>query len=156
MRRKDREITDSGQIDEIILNCDCLRLGMADGGEVYIVPLNFGFTHEGEKRSFYFHSAAEGRKIDLLRKNGRVGFELDTGHAVNAGETACGYSFRFQSVTGTGTVSFVVNREEKAAALRQLMLHYAKTANWPFDCRTLDAVTVFRLDVETLACKKHE
>ena len=156
MRRKDREITDGRRIDEIILSCDCLRLGMTDGCEAYIVPLNFGFTHEAEKRSFYMHCAPEGRKIDLLRKNSRVGFELDTGHAVNAGESACGYSFRFQSVIGTGTVSFVAEPKDKEVALRQIMRHYAGEADWRFDSRALDAVTILRMDVETLACKAHE
>ena len=92
--------------------------------------------------------APEGRKIDLLRKNSRVGFELDTGHAVNAGESACGYSFRFQSVIGTGRVSFV--------EARQIMRHYAGEADWLFDSRALAAVTILRMDVETLACKAHE
>ena len=155
MRRKDREITDDGRIDEIILRCDCLRLGLTGDGKVYIVPLNFGFTHEGEKRRFYFHSAPEGRKIDLLRTNNCAGFELDVGHALNAGESACGYSFRFQSIIGTGTVSFVTGREEKTAALRQNIRQYTGTADWPFDGRALDGVTVFCLDVETLSCKEH-
>ncbi len=100
--------------------------------------------------------APEGRKIDLLRKNSRVGFELDTGHAVNAGESACGYSFRFQSVIGTGTVWFVGEPKDKEAALRQIMRHYAGEADWLFDSRALAAVTILRMDVETLACKAHE
>ena len=40
MRRKDREVTDSQKIREIILSCRCCRLGFYDNGEVYIVPLD--------------------------------------------------------------------------------------------------------------------
>ena len=46
MRRKDREVTDEARIDEIISRCNCCRIGFNDSGEVYIVPLNFGYTYE--------------------------------------------------------------------------------------------------------------
>ena len=59
MRRKDREVTDNARIDEIITRCSCCRVGFNDGGEVYIVPMNFGFVKRGEKRVLYFHSAKE-------------------------------------------------------------------------------------------------
>ena len=63
MRRKDREVTDAGKIREAIEASHCCRLGFYDEGEVYIVPMNFGYTEEEEKRIFYFHSAKEGRKV---------------------------------------------------------------------------------------------
>lgn len=44
MRRKDREVTDEARIDEIISRCTCCRIGFNDSGEVYIVPLNFGYV----------------------------------------------------------------------------------------------------------------
>ena len=60
MRRKDREVTDPAAIDEIIRRCDCCRLGLRDGDEVYIVPLNFGFFVDDSVRKLYFHSATRG------------------------------------------------------------------------------------------------
>ena len=78
MRRKDRQVTDGAAIDAIIRGCDCLRLAFPVGdGAPYILPLNFGFVREGEKRVFYFHSAKKGRKLDLARERPLVGFELD-------------------------------------------------------------------------------
>ena len=68
MRRKDREVTDAGKIREAIEASHCCRLGFYDEGEVYIVPMNFGYTEEEEKRIFYFHSAKEGRKVDLISR----------------------------------------------------------------------------------------
>ena len=75
MRRKEREITEQAKINEIIQNCDCLRLALADEGAPYIVPVSFGYVEE--EKAFYFHGAKEGRKIDLIRKNGAAGFECD-------------------------------------------------------------------------------
>ena len=54
MRRKDREVTDDGTIDEIIRSAHCLRLGLVDNGIAYIVPMSFGFENREGKRIFYF------------------------------------------------------------------------------------------------------
>ncbi|MGX8700471.1 pyridoxamine 5'-phosphate oxidase family protein [Caproiciproducens sp.] len=155
MRRKDREIADLQKIDGIIMACDCCRLGFADANGVYIVPLNFGYEVKGKKRSFYFHGAKEGRKIDLINRTGRAGFELDTGHQVTGAETACNYSFRYQSVIGGGTVSIVTDDTEKRAALQRIMEHYSEKRNWDFPDAAVRAVAVFKLEVRELACKEH-
>ena len=59
MRRKDREVTDSQKIREIILSCRCCRLGFYDNGQVYIVPLDFGYYENNGRHVFYFHGAKE-------------------------------------------------------------------------------------------------
>lgn len=156
MRRSDREITDSKKIDEIISRCHCCRLGFYDQGEVYIVPLNFGYCREGGSRIFYFHSAKEGRKIDLIKSVPQVGFELDTGYALQPGETACQHSARFQSVMGAGRVALVEDAREKEAGLQRVMQHNTGRGDWPFSPAMLNSVCVFRLDVQKISCKEHE
>ena len=104
MRRKDRHVTDETKIRDIISRCNCCRLGMWDGKEVYIVPLSFGYEYRDDKHIFYFHSAKVGRKIDILTKNPMVCFEMDTDYQLNGGELACDYSCRFQSIIGKGKV----------------------------------------------------
>lgn len=159
MRRKDREITDSQSIIDIIQNCQCCRIGFQDDGEVYIVPLNFGFECNEQRIIFYFHGAKVGRKIDLIAKNPNVGFEMDTNHEVytkSDNGTACTYTARFQSVIGTGKVSMVANTDEKKHGLLLLMQHTTQKCEWLFDEKMLNAVAVFKLEVEKLSCKEHE
>ena len=155
MRRKDREIKDPGKIREIIAACDCCRLGFCDGGRAYIVPLDFGFVERDGRCSFYFHSAKEGRKIDLIRKTGWAAFELDTGHEVVSDEIACEYTARFQSVMGSGRVSLVETPEEKQAGLTAIMEHVAGPGDWTFQGAAANAAAVIRLDVEEWTCKVH-
>ena len=123
MRRKDREVLDETKINEFIRNCDCCRIGFYDkeNDEVYIVPLNFGYSNTDNKRVFYFHGAKEGRKIDLISKTKKVSFEMDTNHELIVGKMACNYSERYQCVMGTGLISFVKDNEEKALALNEIM-----------------------------------
>ena len=155
MRRSDREIVDSGKMDEIISRCHCCRLGFYDGEEVYIVSLNFGFCRQERNRHFYFHSAKEGRKIELITKAPKVSFELDTGYALQPGETACQHSARYQSVMGVGRVSLVEDAREKEAALQLIMQHNTGKGDWAFSPAMLDCVCVFQLEVEKISCKEH-
>ena len=80
MRRAERVVTDETRIAAVIEDCKVCRIGLADAGGVYIVPMNFGTEVEDGKRIFWFHSAGEGRKYRLLRlaaaRGETVGFEL--------------------------------------------------------------------------------
>ena len=155
MRRTDREITDPEKIREIIDDCTCCRLGLCDEGKAYIVPLSFGYTEREGRYVFYFHSAREGRKLDLIRRTGWAGFEMDTNYKLNEGETACGYSARFRSVIGTGTVSFVEGLAEKKAALERIMVHLTGKTGWDFPDEAVETTCIFRLEAEELSCKEH-
>lgn len=46
-------------------------------GAPYVVPMNYGFALAPDGRlTLYLHCAAEGRKLDLLRRDARVGFAI--------------------------------------------------------------------------------
>lgn len=154
MRRKDREVTDPKMIEDIIGRCTCCRVGFQDEGEVYIVPLNFGFK-KGDNYTFYFHGAKEGRKIGLIQNSNQVGFEMDTNYLLHEADIACGYSARFQSVIGNGVVSMIDDLEEKRNALSIIMEHNTGKKDWTFDDKMLQAVAVFQLEVTKLSCKNH-
>lgn len=155
MRRKEREITDDIKINEIIQKCKICRVGFNDNGEVYIVPVNFGFVDDNGKRIFYFHGARKGRKVDLIKQNPRVGFELDTGFELWEGKYACDFSAGYQSVIGTGTISIVEEFEDKKAALIEIMSTITDNREWQFDKKMVEAVAVFKLEVADISCKEN-
>ena len=156
MRRKDREVLDEVKIDKFIRNCDCCRIGFYDkeNNEVYIVPLNFGYSHVDNKRVFYFHGAKEGRKIELISKTKKVGFEMDSNHELIVGKMACNYSERYQSVMGTGLISFVEDKDEKIAALNEIMFQSTGKKDWDFPEPMLNGVVVFKIEVTSLSAKE--
>ena len=82
LRRKDREITDFDEMMKIIAKCDTCRVAMFDETFPYIVPLNFGTDLEDDQLYLYFHGAKIGKKIDLMRKNKNVSFEMDCEHNI--------------------------------------------------------------------------
>lgn len=155
MRRKDREITDPEQIFDIINRCTCCRIGFNDDGEVYIVPLNFGYEKTDHTCIFYFHGAKDGRKIELIQKNPNVGFEMDTDYKLNEADIACNYSARFQSVIGNGVVSVVSEEKEKKYGLSLIMKHYTGKEDWDFSDKMVHAVVV-KMVVTKMSCKEHQ
>ena len=155
MRRKDREITDPEKINEIIRRCHVCRLGLRDGKRVYVVPLNFGLAEREGKQFLYFHGAKEGRKADLIRQGGYACFEMDTGYRLQGGEQACDYTAAFQSVIGEGTVCVVEDPAEKESGLTAVMRQSTGKDRWTYGPAMLEAVCVFRLEVESLTCKEH-
>ena len=57
MRRKDREIRDLDQLEDILKECDAVRIAAQDEAGLFIVPMNFGYRLEGEKLTLFVHSA---------------------------------------------------------------------------------------------------
>lgn len=155
MRRKEREVTDPKAIDHIIDDCDCCRVGLYDTShkQVYIVPMNFAYDKKA--RTFYFHCAREGRKLDLIGRDQNVGFELDTSHKLVSGSVACGYSYLYQSVIGTGTMEILEGTQVKKEALTKIMRHYTKRDDWTYKEQMLQKVSILALHVETISCKEH-
>ena len=154
MRRKDFEVTDPQAIDEIIRACHCCRLGFADGEDCYIVPLSFGFCHE-VARVLYFHSAREGRKLELARKYGRAAFEMDCGYTLHRAEAPCKYSCAVRSVMGSGSIREILDPAEKREALRHILNHTAGPQQWRFPEGAENTVTILKLTVEAIRCKAH-
>ena len=155
MRRQDRAVTDPEKIQAVIDACEVCRLGFCDQGRPYVVPVNFGHTVEDGRHVFYFHGAAEGRKVDLVRRNGWAGIELDTGYRLQGAEEACGYTAAFQSVIGEGPIHEVETAEEKRQGLTAIMRQSTGKADWTFPDAAVDAVCILRLDAEALSCKEH-
>ena len=109
MRRKDREITDYNKMLEILHQCDCCRLGFIDDIGTYIVPLNFGYEELNANLVLYFHGAREGKKLDLIKTQNQVGFEMDRKHELIEGNIPCAYSFKYQSIIGKGKIEILEN-----------------------------------------------
>ena len=127
--RKDREVTDLNQIFEIVRNCSVAQVGLVENGKPYVVALNFGYERQGDTLVLYFHSAYEGHKIDILKENPNVYFQMDCVNEFITGtkENLCAYCWRYDSVMGSGQVEFIEEPEEKAHALNCMIRHLGKT-----------------------------
>lgn len=156
MRRKDCEIKDEKMILDIIQKCDAVRIGMVDeDGYAYIVPVNFGMDFQNGKCCLIFHSAISGKKVQLLKENGKVSFEMDTAHELHKSEKMPEITYHYECVMGKGYVRFIEKPEEKERALNILMRHYTNKDDWAFPDALLKGVNVLCLEIECWSAKKH-
>lgn len=149
MRRQDKEITDINEIESIIRQSSVCRLAVCDGETPYIIPLCFGFDGKG----LYFHSATEGYKLGLIRRNPKVCFEFDTDVELMKNEKNCSVGMRYHSVIGRGTAVIVDDADEIKAGLDAIVHQYGgQPSAYPEDI--LQKVTVIRVDIESITGKK--
>lgn len=153
MRRKDREITDSNEIMEIMKKCDVCRVAFHDEPYPYIVPLNFGFSFENNQITLFFHGANAGKKLALLNADNRVSFEMDCSHHLVTADVACEYTMEFESVCGTGTIR-LLNENEKIPALTNIMNQYDKKENHSFHESMVNHIAVLGLTVTSVTGKR--
>lgn len=152
MRRKDREIVGREEQLRILARANVLRIALHDPlGAPYIVPLNFGYEAAGEALTLYFHGAAEGKKLDLIRRDPRVGFEIDGDHAV-VGE-GLEVSFRYESLVGRGRAEILDDPAEKRRALDCILRHAAGRAPIEVPEKLLSRTAVVAIQVEEVTGK---
>jgi len=152
MRKANRAISDPSAIRTIMEEALVCRIGLCDEGMPYVVPMNFGL---GEN-CLFLHCANEGRKLDILRRNDRVCFEMDLLREIKQGPEACGWSARYESVIGFGKAIFVDDPAEKRFALDRIMRHYGANGTCAYPNDILAKTTVIRVEIESLTGKHHE
>ncbi len=156
MRRKDKQITDPKQMEAILQSVQCLRLGLVDNGLAYIVPMSFGLAHENGSLCLYFHSAPEGKKIDLIRQSSVISFEADADIALIEAETAAEFSSSYQCVMGQGRIEILEEEDAKRHALQVIMAHYTGKEDWTLESATMKRLVCLRLTVDAMTGKANK
>lgn len=149
MRHKDQEIKDRAEIDELIRGSTVCRLGLADGGTPYVVPMCFGY----DGTNLFFHSARAGMKIDILKKNDRICFEFDEYGEIEKADKPCDFGISYKSVIGFGRATLLQDEDEKRKALDAIMAQYTDV-EFDYPPPMLKAVAVFRIDIESITGKR--
>ena len=117
LTKRERQVTDPEQILHILDTGKVLHLGLAVDNEPYVVPMNYGYKMEDGKLTMYLHSALKGKKLDMMRANPKVFFEIDCDLQPFEGRVPCQYGLVYSSVMGRGTATIVEDVEEKRPAL---------------------------------------
>jgi len=152
MTKRERQVTDEHQIRHILDAAKVLRLGLAVDNEPYVVPMNYGYTLENGKLVLYLHSAVQGKKLDMIRANPRVFFELDCDLAPFEGEKPCQYGLVYSSVMGRGTAAIVEDTAGKIEAMK-LLMKTQTGKDFEFNEKLVSIVAVIRIDVAEYTAK---
>lgn len=150
MRRKDKEITDKAVIEKILKDAQVIRIAMVDDGEPYLVAMNYAY----QDGFIYMHSALEGRKIDILKKNSRVAFQADTNVGLILSQDAQSCTTKYQSVFGTGKAFLLYENEERVKALNAIMYKYSGHRDYQYPEAVLNKTLIIRVDIDYITGKK--
>ena len=158
MRRKHSEVPDPKEIERILAMTNIGRIAtVGRDGYPYIIPVNF-VDMDG---NIYFHCAPKGEKLDNLKQNPRVCFEVDVplayiDRALDPSRPACQLHQYYHCVIIRGKGSVVEDNKLKVAALNALVAKHE--GNDEFDPVTADmpgckACRVVEIKPESVSAK---
>ncbi len=150
MRRKDKQVSDPNVILGVFSSGKVCRLAMVEDGEPYVVPVNYGYADN----ALHIHSAAVGRKIDILKRHGRVCFEIESPVEIVEHTEPCQWGARARSLVGYGTAEIVTDPHDKRHSLDVIMQHYGRLGANAYDPKQLESVVVIRVAIESVTCKQ--
>ncbi|MHC4479195.1 MAG: pyridoxamine 5'-phosphate oxidase family protein [Planctomycetota bacterium] len=145
MRRKEREIDNITVIEDILSKASVCRLGLCENNQPYVVPLCFGH----KDNALYLHCAAQGRKLDILRKNNNVCFEVDIDHEIIKAEQACDWGMKYKSVIGFGKAVFIEDIESKRKALDVIMQQYSE-GTFEYPANAIEHIVVIKVEIQSM------
>lgn len=122
LTRREFAVTERSEILDILNKCKVVNVGLVDGDEPYVVPMNYGYIMDEEGNlELYLHGALEGYKIDLIRKNPKTFVEMHCDIESFEGDIPCKYGMAYASLMGRGTAELIEDVEDKIRGLEILM-----------------------------------
>ncbi|MFX1237725.1 MAG: pyridoxamine 5'-phosphate oxidase family protein [Promethearchaeota archaeon] len=149
MRRKDKKIVDKAEIEKIIKESRSCRMVMCSNNIPYIVPVYFGYDDD----IIYIHSAKKGKKIDIIKRNGKVYLQIDSESQTIPSEKACKWHSRYKSVIAFANAEIVQSYAEKVKALSIIMKHYTSKNFGEFDIKEIEKIAIIKIKLETITGK---
>lgn len=150
MRRKENEITDKAQIEDIFQAGIICRVAIQGDDFPYLVPVNYGY----KDNCIYFHSAREGQKIEMLKKYPNVCIQIDTDIKIEETDIACNWSTSYTSLIGFGKASFVNDNDKKKQALDIIVKHYKKDLQEDYPYGNLDRLCIIKIELSIITGKQ--
>lgn len=150
MRRKDKEITDFKEIESIIKKNYICRIALSDNNLPYIIPMNYGYKN----KAIYFHSAKEGTKLTIIKKNPKACFEITEEIKIIQSKEACSFGTKYRSVIGRGKIKIIDEGKEKIDGLNVIMKQLTSRDNWNYSEESLKKILVLKLEIDEVRGKK--
>ena len=150
--RRELEVTDPSEILAILDKAKIVHIGLADGDEPYVVPMNYGYTMHEDKLTLYLHGAKWGRKLDIMRTNPKVFFSLECDVQPFEGDIACRYGTAYSSIMGKGTAEILEDVEAKKSGL-SVFMKTQTGKDFTFSEKMVSIVSVIKIDVSWYTAK---
>ncbi len=150
MGLRDRELRAPSELESVLDDAMICRLGIHDDdGGIYILPMNFGYRD----RRLYFHTGTTGKKLERLRRNPSVSFEVEADVALIRGTRGCNWSMSYRCVIGRGEAEFLEDPKEKQEALSIITTHY-DGPDTTYPAKAVAETVVFAVTIRSMTGKR--
>ncbi len=153
MTRREREVTDIGEIKGILDRSKIVHVGMVDEEGPYVVPMNYGYTLSDGVLTLYLHGARRGRKIDAMKANPAVFFEMECDLEPFESDVPCKYGIAYASVMGRGEAEIIEDMDEKRRGL-SIFMKTQTGKDFSFDDRMAEVVSVIKIKSTDFTAKR--
>lgn len=154
IRRKEKEVTDRSEMVRVLEAARYVTIAMCDEDGPYLATLTHGF--DAERNAIYFHCAQDGRKVDALKRDGRVWGQalVDLGYA----DGRCDHLYETTQFRGKAT--FVQDIGEKRHALETMIRKNerdpGKVTEEQVTDESLMRVNIGRIDIDLMTGKRSD
>jgi len=151
VRRKDREITDSDLLRQVLKFTKYVTIALCMKGEPYLVSLSHGYDEI--RNCIYFHCASEGKKLVYSKANNKV-----WGQAVQDYGVTDDCDYAYTSVHFSGKLFLIENLKEKQHAMEVMVRQLSPNPEAKLSKikpEKLGTTTIGRIDMEYMTGKQH-
>ena len=152
MMLRPRILSKQEEIDQIINTAQTCYVGMTDGDDPYVLPMNFAY----EPGAVYLHADVKGLKLDILRKNPSVCINFNTDNELfyRHKQVGCSWGMKYRSVNVFGRVEFIDDYDEKNRIMKLVMLKYAGE-DYEFSEPSIRNVVIIKVNVGKVTGKAY-
>jgi len=153
LRRSDKELSDPDEIERVLASVRIMTVACCLEDKPYLFTVDF--VWEPQARQLWFHSASEGRKMDILKANPRVCVTVVEDRGYVEGE--CDHAYR--SLILEGRADVVTDLAEKRRGLELLVRKHerqpdAVLARLAGDEESVRKVAIVRITVDAITGKQ--
>jgi len=151
VRRKDREITDSDLLRNVLKSTKYVTIALCMKGEPYLVSLSHGYDEI--RNCIYFHCASEGKKLVYSKANNKI-----WGQAVQDYGVTDDCDYAYTSVHFSGKLFLIENLKEKQHAMEVMVRQLSPNPEAKLSKikpEKLGTTTIGRIDMEYMTGKQH-
>lgn len=124
-----------------------------EDGRPYVTPMHYAYLNG----KIYMHGLPLGQKLDNLKKNPCVGFEVQKCGKFKLArnpKTACNVNTEYESVIITGTAEVIQDFDIKEAALWAIVKKYVpELETLPMPANAIKGVAVIEITIEAMTGK---
>jgi hypothetical protein len=136
------------EIEELFSRATVGRLGSLNkDGYPYVLPMHFVYFNN----KIYMHGLPKGQKIDNLKSNNKVCFEIDEMISLiyDGVEMPCDVNTEFNSIITQGIATIIDNLDEKQIVLSKIVEKFTPhLMHKELPINMINGTAVIRIDIE--------